>query len=87
MAHMHGEDEIKLKRFCEVFYNGVMADPTERVIVLVRDYFMNFTNNGASDKRDKYLKMQRAVQAYCKGEVVKRLIQPQENIYSADGLF
>jgi hypothetical protein len=87
MAHMHGEDEAKLIRFGEVFYDGVMADPTERVIVLVRDYFMNFVNNGASDKRDKYLKMQRAIQAYCKGEIIKRLMQPQENIYSADGLF
>jgi hypothetical protein len=48
---------------------------------------MNFTNNGAKDKDDKYLKLQRAIQAYCKGEQIRRLVQPPEPIYPADNLF
>jgi hypothetical protein len=87
MAHHHGEDEAKLIRFCEVFFDGLMSDPSERVIILARDHFMNFTNNGAKDKDDKYLKLQRAIQAYCKGEQVRRLIQPTDPIYPADHLF
>jgi hypothetical protein len=87
MAHYHGVDEVKLIRFCEVFLDGAMADPTERAIILVRDYFMNHTNSGSVDKNEKYLRVQRAIQAHANGEVVKRLIQPQEAIYPADGLF
>lgn len=87
MAHYHGVDEVKLIRFCEVFLDGAMAEPTERVIILVRDYFMNHTNSGSVDKNEKYLRVQRAIQAYANGEVTKRLIQPQEAIYSSEGLF
>ena len=87
MAAYHKEDPAKLKRFAQVFFDGIMADPSEKVIILVREYFLNHTNGGDSDKHDKYLKMQRAIQAYCRGENIKRLIQPTEVIYSAEGLF
>jgi hypothetical protein len=87
MAHYHGVDEVKLIRFCEVFFDGAMAEKSERAIILVRDYFMNRTNNGSVDKHEKYLRVQRAIQAYSKDEIVKRLIQPAEAIYSTKGLF
>ena len=87
MAAYHKEDPEKLKRFARVFLDGIMADPNEKVIILAREYFLSHTNGGDSDKHDKYMKLQRAIQAYCNGENVKRLIQPQEVIYSAEGLF
>jgi len=87
MAAYHGEDQEKLKRFAQVFLDGIMSDPNEKIIILAREYFLSHTNNGDSDKNDKYLKLQRAIQAYCSNENVKRLIQPQNIIYSADGLF
>jgi hypothetical protein len=87
MAAYHGEDTEKLKRFACVFLDGIMADPNEKIIILAREYFLSHTNNGDSDKHDKYLKLQRAIQAYCSNENVKRLVQPQDVIYSADGLF
>jgi len=87
MAAYHKEDPEKLKRFARVFLDGIMAEPHEKVIILAREYFLSHTNGGDSDKHDKYLKLQRAIQAYCAGENVRRLIQPQEVIYSAEGLF
>ena len=87
IAAYHGEDPVKLKRFAQVFFDGIMAEPSEKVIILVREYFLSHTNGGDSDKHDKYLKLQRAIQAYCKGENIKRLVQPTEVIYSAEGLF
>jgi hypothetical protein len=87
MAAYHKEDPVKLKRFAQVFFDGVMAEPNERIIILVREYFLSHTNGGDSDKHEKYLKLQRAIQAYCRGENIKRLIQPTEIIYSANGLF
>jgi len=87
MAHYHKVDEVKLIRFAEVFLDGAMENQTERSIILVRDYFMNHTNSGAVDKNEKYLRVQRAIEAHANGEVTKRLIQPQEAIYSSEGLF
>lgn len=87
MAHYHGVDEVKLIRFCEVFLDGAMANPTERAIILVRDYFMNHTNSGSVDKNEKYLRVQRAIEAHSKGEIIKRLTQPSDAIYSSYGLF
>ena len=86
MACYHGEDPAKLKRFAQVFFDGIMAEPTEKVIILLREYVLAHTNGGSSDKHDKYLKMQRAIQAYCGGESIKRLVQPQEAIYPVEGL-
>ena len=87
MACYHGEDPVKLKRFAQVLFDGIMSEPTEKVIILVREYFLSHTNGGDSDKHDKYLKLQRAIQAYCGGESIKRLMQPQEAIYPSEGLF
>jgi hypothetical protein len=72
MAAYHKEDPAKLKRFAEVFIDGIMAEPSEKVIIFVREYFLSHTNNGDSDKHEKYLKLQRAIQAYCRGESIKR---------------
>ena len=87
MAHYHGVDEVKLIRFAEVFLNGIMGDANEKVIIICREYFLNNTNGGEVDKHEKFLKMQRAIQAYANDESVKRLVTPQDVIYSANGLF
>jgi len=87
MAHYHGVDEVKLIRFAEVFFNGIMADANEKVIIMAREYFLGHTNGGEVDKNEKYLKLQRAIQAYVYDEGVKRLVTPAEPIYSAYGLF
>jgi hypothetical protein len=87
MAHYHGVDEIKLIRFAEVFFNGLMADPNEKVIIMAREYFLGHTNSGEIDKNEKYLKLQRAIQAYVYDENVKRLVTPSDAIYSSYGLF
>jgi hypothetical protein len=87
MAHYHGVDEVKLIRFAEVFLNGIMGSANEKVIIICREYFLNNTNGGEVDKHEKFLKMQRAIQAYANDENVKRLVTPQDVIYSANGLF
>jgi hypothetical protein len=87
MAHYHGVDEAKLIRFAEVFFNGLMAEPNEKVIIMAREYFLSHTNSGEVDKNEKYLKLQRAIQAYVYDESVKRLVTPSDAIYSSYGLF
>jgi hypothetical protein len=87
MAHYHKVDEVSLIRFGEVFLNGMMSDPSEKVIIFAREYFLSNTNGGDVDKHEKYLKLQRAIQAYNDGENLKRLATPKDSIYKADGLF
>lgn len=86
-AHHNGEDPKMLQVFAEVIYNGMSSCAEEKIIVLARDAYFHNINNGAQDKQDKYYKTQRAIYAFCHGEVVKRLTTPKDKVYSFDGLF
>lgn len=87
MAHYHGVDEVKLIRFAEVLANGQMGDKNEKVIIMLREYLLNNTSAGELERREKFLKIQRAIQAYVYDENIKRLCTPSEEIYTSKGLF
>lgn len=87
IAHFNGEKPNLLTRFAEVLLTGVAEHASERIIILGREAFFHNINNGAADKRDKFLKLQRAIYAYCRGETIKRLTVPKEAIYTFKGLF
>lgn len=87
LAHFYGEKITKLRRFSEVLISGVSECAEERVIILAREAFMRNTNNGESDKREKLLKLQKAIFSYCRGENVTRLFLPKEAVYPYEDLF
>jgi hypothetical protein len=87
LAHFYGEKITKLRRFSEVLLSGVSESAEERVIILAREAFMRNTNNGESDKREKLLKLQKAIHSYCRGENVTRLFLPKESVYPYEELF
>lgn len=84
MAHFYGEDPEDLARFCQIFVSGLASQQRDSAIIKLRDEFYNNTGGGASDKRDKYLKAQRAIQAYLAKEVMKRLALPKEEVWPFD---
>ena len=87
LAHFYGEKITKLRRFAEVLLSGVSESPDERVIILAREAFLRSKANGESDKREKLLKLQKAIYAYCRGESVTRLFLPKESVYPYEELF
>jgi hypothetical protein len=87
IAHHNGEKPALLARFSDVLATGVAEHQSERVAILAREAFFHNINNGAADKKEKYLKMQKAIYAYCHGETIKRLTIPKEEIYTFKGLF
>lgn len=87
IAHHNGENPRLLARFAEVLLTGVAEHSSERIVILGREAFFHNINNGAADKKEKFLKLQRAIYAYCHGETIKRLTVPKEEIYTFKGLF
>jgi hypothetical protein len=87
LAHFAGEKPSYLRRFGEVLLSGIPEGSDERVIVLAREAFLRNPNNSESDKSEKYLKLQRAISAYCHGVEVLRLTVPKETIYTMEGMF
>jgi hypothetical protein len=87
LAHAAGEKPAMLRRFGEVMLSGLPESPSEKVIILCREAFLRSSVNGESEKMEKLLKTQRAIDAFCSGTEVKRLTAPTEPIYSFEGLF
>jgi hypothetical protein len=50
--------------------------------IKLRDEFMTNTRNGGGYRRDKFLKAQRAIQAFLNEEVINRLVKPKEDIWT-----
>lgn len=85
LAHFYDEDPEQLAHFCKVFLSGFPESKKDVIIIKLRDDFFNNANGGGSGKRDRYYKAMRAIQIYTSNENVKRLILPQEPIWTYDG--
>lgn len=81
LAHHCGENPAKLMRFGDVFATGLAEKKEELVIALLREAFFNNNRGGAQDKYEKFLKTQKAINCYCRGEEVKRLMLPKGPVY------
>lgn len=83
LAHFYNpEKEEMLKRFAEVYMDGMANNKKELSAIKLRDEFMSNTRNGASYRKDKFLKAQRALQAFLDGEVLSRLVKPKVDIWT-----
>lgn len=85
IAHLNGVSPTKLARFCALYYSGNVEGKTENAVIRLRDEFMNNTKTGWADRWEKYLKAQRAIQAFAAGESLSRLVLPREPIYTLGG--
>lgn len=85
LAHFYGEDPEQLAHFCKVFLSGFPENKNDVIIIKLRDDFFNNANGGGSGKRDRFYKAMRAIQIFTTGESVKRLVLPQEPVWTFDG--
>jgi hypothetical protein len=85
LAHFYGGDPDELSHFCKVFLSGFPESKRDEIIIRLRDDFFNNPNGGGSGKRDRYFKAMRALQIYLTGEKIKRLVLPQEAVWTYDG--
>lgn len=82
LAHFYNPDkEDDLLKFADVYMSGLATDKRGLSAIKLRDEFMTNTNHGASYRRDKFLKAQRALQAYMNGESLARLVRPKDDIW------
>lgn len=82
LAHFYNPGrEEDLMRFARTYMIGLASDKKDLAAIRLRDEFLTNTNNGASYRKDKMLKAQRAIQAFLNGEPLTRLIRPKEIIW------
>jgi hypothetical protein len=83
LAHFHNPDkENELRKFASVYLDGLVTNKKELSAIKLRDEFMTNTRNGGSYRRDKFLKAQRAIQAFLDEEVISRLVRPKVDIWT-----
>lgn len=63
-----------LERFCAVLTTGVASDPIDATAILARDWLMTHSSaGGMASCVESYSKVARALDAYRRGEVIKKL--------------
>ena len=83
LAHFYNPDkEDKLRKFAEVYMQGLVTNKKELSAIKLRDEFMTNTQNGGGYRRDKFWKAQRALQAFLDDEVINRLVKPKEPVWT-----
>ncbi len=83
LAHFYNPSkEDQLRKFAQVYMEGLVTSKKELSAIKLRDEFMTNTNNGGGYRRDKFLKAQRAIQAFLDEEVINRLVKPKTDIWT-----
>ena len=83
LAHFYNQEkELQLRRFAEVYMEGLATNKRELSAIKLRDEFLTNTRNGGAYQRDKFLKAQRAIQAFIDEEVLNRLVRPKTDIWT-----
>jgi len=82
LAHFYNPDkEEELLKFASVYMQGLATTKEDLIAIKLRDEFLTNTNSGSSYRKDKFLKAQRALQAYLNGENISRLVRPKEEVW------
>ena len=83
LAHYYNPSkEEQLRKFAQVYMDGLVTSKKEMSAIKLRDEFMTNTRNGGSYRRDKFLKAQRAIQAFLDEETINRLVRPKTDIWT-----
>lgn len=83
-AYYSEQDRMRLASFIRVLVSGVTENPaTDATAILLRDFVRDNPRLFASGSRcEVYLKAQRAIKAFMKGERLTRLYMPPSPIYT-----
>jgi hypothetical protein len=83
MALENGVSESSISRFYTVLKTGFADENNERIIIKLRDHLMfkAINTGGHTARKDIVLRTQRAIKAFVTGEIISRLISPDEVIY------
>jgi hypothetical protein len=83
LAHFYNPGkEDQLRKFAQVYMEGLVTSKKELSAIKLRDEFMTNTQNGGGYRRDKFWKAQRAIQAFLNEETINRLVKPKEAIWT-----
>lgn len=75
LAHYHGESELRLMEFAEMFYSGIIKTESDLAVIKLRDFLMLSESRpkGYSGRMIDFSKSQSAIMKFCKHEPIKML--------------
>jgi hypothetical protein len=82
-AEQAGESRDKIKRFGEIMAHGEINGPQENAAIRLREYLLQ-AGGGAwigAGRLETAKKVQRAIQLFCRGQSIAKLMQPEKLIY------
>jgi hypothetical protein len=82
-AEQAGESRDKIKRFGEIMATGEINGPHENSAIRLREYLLQ-AGGGAwigAGRLETAKKVQRAIQLFCHGRAIAKLMQPEKLIY------
>jgi hypothetical protein len=82
-AEQAGESRDKIKRFGEIMAHGEINGPQENAAIRLREYLLQ-AGGGAwigAGRLETAKKVQRAIQLFCRGQPIAKLMQPEKLIY------
>lgn len=77
----YSADREKLKRFCEILCTGAYSTPSEKAVMLLREFLTLGDSNTRDIRKERYFKTERALAAFLKGEVLGRLYEAKEELF------
>jgi hypothetical protein len=82
-AEQAGESRDALKRFADIMMHGEIAGAHENAAIRLREYLLQ-AGGGAwigAARLETSKKVQRAVQLFCRGQAISKLVQPEKLTY------
>lgn len=74
LAHYHGEDEVRLMEFVEMFYSGFVSRDEDTAVIRLRDYLLTAPHSRGSTERMLDLsRCQNAIYKFCHHEPMRVL--------------
>lgn len=82
-AYYHEGDRVRLADFVRILVDGVATNAArDACVIYLRDWLRNQrASGGASVRVDVYLRTQRVIKAFMRGQLLNKLYRPAESIY------
>lgn len=77
------QDHDKLHRFIDIIVSGIVDDPSEHVVIVLRNWLLSSSRmSGALNSLEAYGKTTRALQAYLRAEKIRTLYAATQDLFA-----
>jgi len=75
------ESYKNIERFCDILITGLVEKKQDSTVIKLRDYVLTTSYRNDEDRRNSFLKTQKAISQFCANFTLYRLVTPRDFIY------